>query len=119
MSEYKAGPEFNALIAEKVMGWKIGEGWQPWPGGCLERIWVDNRGRKQYSYCDWSPSTNITYAWRVLVKMKNYLPSLQWNGSGSYWFCTFDNGGQVGCTDPTAPMAVCLAALKVIEANEK
>ncbi len=62
----KPGREMDALVAEKVMGWKFGK--DPVGLSC----WVVSIDRT-VDRC-WSPSTDIAAAWEVVEKI-NQLPS--------------------------------------------
>lgn len=135
IDELLAGRELDALIAEKVMGWKripvppdanghfAGEAlmqtdpppnfrWNP-----LGKIPFDT----------WVPhfSTDIAAAWQVVEKLvaEGYCPALLYDDEG-HWGLFFDGVSQaeaqpesyVVFTTPawadTAPLAICLAALK-------
>lgn len=56
-----AGPELDALVAEKVMGFKVG----PISPSRLQEKCVDLEM--------WSPSTDIAAAWEVVEKLQNIL----------------------------------------------
>ena len=120
MSEHKPGPEFDALIAVKVMGWKgviVCE-----IGCCVYSSKTCFPGERR----SWSPSTDITAAWEVVEKMieQNYVVSL--TGLTDY-NCQFEEDFDVAdypspgpmfgeATAKTAPMAICLAALQAVDA---
>lgn len=112
-----SGRELDALIAEKVMGWIVAhssEGfyrWKPKP---------DNPN----SYSEWQEglphySTNIADAWHVVEKLKEYgnVVEVKCFRSGSVDVQV--RGGNIndirgaGNAD-TAPLAICLAALKAV-----
>ena len=98
----KAGRELDALIAEKVMGWRLqAEPYTCWnlPDGD-QRIYTPNF------------STDIAAAWRVVEKMRS--PDFRLNREGD-WVCCF--GGTVAfCGDgDTAALAICRAALATLE----
>lgn len=114
------GRELDALVAEKVMGWR------PWSGGyyygsadgqvmvCLH----ENDGMARY----WSPSTDIAAAWRVVERLHTGRTfGLDWLGfDGEEWRCCFgwsENDDHLGfhhAEAATAPLAICLAALKAV-----
>lgn len=106
--ELEAGPQMDALVAEKVMGWSIrGE------------LWKDKRGtiRRSKSTFEqyepsirWSPSTDIAAAWEVVEKM----PMGMWP-SVDGWVVEIPDGSGDEVEAPTAPLAICRAALKAIE----
>lgn len=97
-----AGPELDAIIAEKVMGWKRVPGTE-------SGAWMDpctNDGRMG----SWSPSTDIAAAWEVVEKLKlSLIPTNKgWIVSQHHLF-----EGPFG-EDETAPLAICRAALAAI-----
>ncbi|MCK9361710.1 hypothetical protein M0Q28_05840 [Patescibacteria group bacterium] len=127
----EAGREMDALVAEKVMGWKAWEEtrgeythvvWQrpgdrePWYGS---RDWQRHVGRyrplvkydpRRHIERGLSPfSTDISAAWKVVEKMGNF-KLLRTDITRDHWFCEF-NGGW-GAYAPSAPLAICRAALK-------
>ena len=116
----KAGRELDALIAEKVMGWKathkderhlwFNEG-KPSPPTrfCAEEDFGDNPFW-------WSPSRSIADAWLVVEKLgkrfdvsrcRAYQEIEAW-----FWEASFHNGPDAQAA--TVPLAICLAALKAI-----
>lgn len=127
----EAGRELDALIAEKVMGWERGENWLIPPVGTPMRDnnWAaewDEKGRPH-----WLPrySQDIEAAWQVVEKLRK-----DWE----YLFINAGNGWGVECRTEhvdispsndityqwtestgnihgdTAPLAICLAALKAV-----
>jgi hypothetical protein len=126
--------ELDALVAEKVMGW----GWVRTMGGDIhnEHIWLmppeearrylpDFRlmkppveWREQWRRDLPHYSTDIAKAWLVVEKMREQAWRLD---IGSYyqdhhgWSACFDNYSTYFRSDaPTAPRAICLAALKAV-----
>jgi hypothetical protein len=104
----KPGPELDDLVAEKVMGRPPQE-------------YADARGRP-----GWVPpfSTSIAAAWEVVEKVQQ----LGWMLNGvrcldrlehGDWVCIFERRGQPDAYkhSPTAPHAICLAALKAVGAE--
>ncbi len=109
----KAGRELDAKVAEEVMGWEIitlgnTDVW-------AERL-VDGWEPKRQN---WNPSTQIADAWLVVEKMKNDWCNLEFM-CGRYQ-AKFKTGARVieykyyEAQADTAPLAICLAALKAIE----
>lgn len=117
MTELKAGRELDALVAEKVLGWKRGKRF-----GNGNGEW-EIPGRENDSYkltCYRTPdySTDIAAAWEIVEKL-------------SMWVCPANNGhdwtaGRLSLEEPspeggtwaeTAPHAICLAALKAVESR--
>jgi len=89
MTDFKPGRELDALIAEKVMGWRKANKYE-------ERCyWHTKEGRKldwlykstgEYYECDclfWNPSEDISAAWEVVEKIKtNYCKDKELQGYG-------------------------------------
>ncbi len=133
----KAGPELDALVAEFVMGWRHCQDDltnEMWDTGIhlnhdpeMPTMKWPNCGPRR-----WSPSTSIADAWEVVEKLL-----------GDDWECTIDRhkpnyvtacrgayaffwhsaeqvegftrrGGKFGVEADTAPLAICLAALKAV-----
>lgn len=111
--------EIDALVAEKVMGWK--------PRDSEFVPWVDSEGTgvsclPEFSY-------DVAEAWRVVEEVAEYdrlgfsIEHLCEN-SGEKWIAHFPTTSVPDCEemDPdaneaeadTAPMAICLAALKAV-----
>lgn len=137
--EMKAGRELDALVAEKVMGCKIV--WPPSPleagldqaeyerrrrlnpdptCGCEEGshlFCADDGGARLMQY-----SSSIEAAWEVVGKM-TARPGFELDcqitpatgSNGLEWYCNFGDSrhGEYG---KTAPLAICLAALKAVGA---
>ena len=122
------GSELDALVAEKVMGWKRidrkvagwGDGPQVWATGDDSE---DGSPTRQW----FEPSTDIAAAWPVFEKLRMMLPAQEimlyycngWNvGSLCQAGGTIEIGDWCGEIEPvaTAPHAICLAA-KAVEEN--
>lgn len=114
----KPGRELDALVAEKVMGFEIGSLGGTFqirsPGDCGTHGCMKPHWKNMPNY-----STDIAAAWEVMEKLKNtgmfgnYL-KLQWYDDR--WICYFDHEDFLYDLDtypnaPTAPHAICLAAL--------
>lgn len=110
----KAGRELDALIAEKVMGWKRVPGDDDqdsaWDTG-------DPEGYFPYEH-NFRPSIDIAAAWQVVEKLP-YLFTLTTNNPyhpttpETEWFASFQAEYEAeGCSPPHA---ICLAALKAVE----
>ncbi len=122
------GPELDALIAEKVMGWMVckahAQGLNhgaliecsenrcgdllPEKGG--DRLWT--RSEEQ-----WNPSARIEAAWQVVEKLRalrfDILLDMTWGRSGILAFACADGiirDVKVGCGG--VPLAICRAAWK-------
>ncbi len=116
----QAGPELDALIAEKVMGWKpnakhpnlSGDGW--WE--------TENGGENGYLAVLPEFSTDIAAAWTVVEKMPRVLghiyPSFdEESGKFLHWCAVVENSepwssARYGAVGETAPLAICRAALR-------
>lgn len=123
----KAGRELDALVAEKVMGWRkidrIKAGWGKGP-----QVWDTGEDPEQEhsspTYQNFRPSESIKDAWVVVEQME----ANKWefcavgrssNGRGA-WFCEFGKQFQLSNSEviayaDTAPLAICLASLKAME----
>lgn len=113
----KAGRELNQLIAEKVMGWRRtpddgagGEGW-------------DTGNADYWPYClDFRPSEYIGHAWAVVDALRlNFDVVLECVPSHFNCHINKPNTAHLGLERnhvraKTAPLAICLAALKVLSA---
>lgn len=122
----KPGSELDALVAEKVMGWKPN-----YPGGWPHPP-KDVPNRKRFLNKDGETvipnySTDIAAVWEVVNKMRengfeSYLiggPSAEVkSGRMPSFGCRFFDGNQkmafVRSEADSAPHAICLAALKVV-----
>ncbi|PFQ42809.1 hypothetical protein COK05_24480 [Bacillus cereus] len=102
----------NQLLAEKVMGWHLRK---------LEHVdaWIDEQGNwilKQM----WKPTTNIQDAWLVLEKF-DFANVERVTGYGDFYKVNLSvpeldgTYSEVEVKSTTAPMAICMAALKSIE----
>ena len=104
IDKMEAGPEMDALVAERVMGWTA----ERKPG--LPHLWLP----PGHFISGWSPSTDISAAWQVVEKMLEkheafhleYIPDKQWYAM--FWFATYFTSAD------TAPLAICRAALKAV-----
>lgn len=99
--------EIDCAIAEKVMGWtkKVPAIGKPWWARSDDTFAAPAHGKKA-----WSPSTDIAAAWSVVEKMRMQIePTRKGWRAGVY-------GGlsDKRATADTAPLAICLAALKAI-----
>lgn len=118
-----AGREMDALIAEKVMGWKLvqnqGEG-----GGLY---WVGHGGVFGDMHKNQTPefSEDILDAWRVIEKMheNKYQYTLRGHFMGvEQHIATFDHQDWADANPlysahgATAPLAICRAALLAVNA---
>ena len=110
----KAGRELDALVAEKVMEWEwrgLSHGWYHGEG----RLFLDEDELPHYS-------TQIADAWLVVEKLVGdgfYVDIGVQEDRAQVQLETLTDRSwtiRVGSTEaPTAPLAICLAALKVVE----
>jgi len=110
----KPGRELDALVAEKVMGWKTN-----W----LKTDWWEeinpNTHRHKGLVKDFKPSTDIAAAWEVVEKMferGGCEIGCYGSKSGGKWFevIVITMNGEVKVTAHTAHEAICKAALLAV-----
>lgn len=112
--------EIDKLIAEKVMGWRVfktTEEWQKAGSPTGQKITVlDQTPKFEIPHY----STDIAAAWQVVEKMHSDGNHVQvWrNKNNNFWRASmrFEHGkwGKYFTQANTAPLAICLAALKAI-----
>ena len=101
----KAGEELDKLVIKELMHhiWddserprcKICGVWKDWP---------------KPTGCEYKPySTDISAAWQVVEKLRDYYPEIEFNQFSKKWEVTF-LVGETALAD-TAPEAICRAAL--------
>ena len=116
--------KIDALVAEKVMGWRLDE------RGYGATFWVDENGKVKraaepcsidFCSCEvFSPSTEISDAWKVvekLYKTKGLRMFIGLQFPPLVMARVMDDVGDWighGVDEETAPLAICLAALKAI-----
>lgn len=110
------GRELDAMIAEKVMGWTNDDyGWLDDNG--LIRGWAIAEGEPPLP----NFSTQIAAAWLVIEKMKHFTLRRK----GESWTVEYRDCGNpmdhfvvddccASVTADTAPLAICLAAIKAV-----
>lgn len=129
-SDLEPGPELDALVAEKVLGWS----YQTFPGPMEHvRHWYSTspcpNDPAHESFMGRCPpySTSIAHAWEVVPRILGNHPD--WllgrdDRDGKEFWCFYEELGDVydtyvGAVSPEgqdAPHAICLAALKAVEA---
>jgi hypothetical protein len=120
-----AGREMDALVAEKVMGWtrvvgqnELGEEYteiRDAQGETMGWAW----GEPELAEVDAVPrySTDIAEAWRALEKLGGTF-DLAYLADVSLWQACFSDTDPIGeAMADTAPLAICLAALKAVGAE--
>ncbi len=112
--ELKAGKELDQRIALEVMGWK----WRERPRGVQRAEWdmhewpILTPAGCGYSSCSVPDfSSDIAAAWTVFEKLEE--PSIY--RRGKLWRCHAVRAGNTWEDAPTAPLAICLAALAAME----
>lgn len=136
MTDLPAGPELDHLIAEKVMGWT--RDYSAFSGQMqkINRLfnlpdffwWKTGPDDLQFrTVSNWSPSTNIAHAWEVVKKMGSlclYAPGEKPDDREEVtigWRAVFKidpSGEESGWSweeAETAPLAICRAALALVE----
>ena len=116
-----SAPEIGALIAERVMGWRKVTQMDDcacWDAGESVRRYTgptDNDGQ-------FDPLTNIAHAWEVVEKMSYWNITVQHDARQGHWWCRIEGERvcaadvDVTVTAKTAPLAICLAALRASSA---
>jgi len=123
LTDLKSGPELDALVAERVMGWGLWDG-PGYPEGRSGLYLIGAEGQVYKTSPpdgSWSPSTNIAPAWEVVERLEN---------TGFYWkFVRHSDGLYLTFSQPPVlleiadaqisqwdklPHAICLAALKAV-----
>lgn len=122
-SAMEAGREFDALVAELVMERKVVETSDgPQINKCVvcgeakesdeqKGHWFEGLRLLHYS-------TGIAAAWEVVSKLKDRSPTVFWGIDNSLWWCRFEHPIEVSACADTAPLAICLAALKAVGITE-
>lgn len=117
----KAGRELDALIAEKVMGWKV-------VPGQYKHIVPPNAQLERSTFCEYvtsslsvpamklpTYSTDIRAAWEIVEKLCPQEDEFQLKRfNKKEWDCNFSYFMETSCQADTAPHAICLAALKAV-----
>jgi hypothetical protein len=108
--------EMVVFLAEKAMGWKTSEFWWAIPEG----MYVAVGGRRPGKI--WNPLISIADAWMVVERMreKRFSPTFQWPSNRALFSASFLGlNGEYACEwDAEAPRAICLAAVKALEARQ-
>ena len=114
-----AGPELDRLVAEQVMGWT------PALAANGKDIGLFNTGRPNVGNDDhqrwlfsFTPSTNIAHAWEVVERVflaRCEAFRLQWGEFFGAWRAGYGNSDVPLGIAPTAPLAICRAALKAAQ----
>ena len=123
MSELKAGRELDALVAEKVMG----RVWAVAPMTAPIKVLIE----PQFKTGDWQElkggeiasfgnlplySTDIAAAWEVVEKLRGDRITVGVTAYDRDVECEIHIGGLHTVRAETAPLAICRAALKAVDA---
>ena len=105
--------DIDKQIAEKVMWWDFSL-----PG------YRDKEDVLIQTENSFKPSTNIADAWLVVEKILELGYSFELDNTLNNWYCEIIYGHNEDmpihkATASTAPMAICLAALKALEVNNE
>lgn len=116
MAQLSAGEGLDILAAHRVMGGFSGVGdIQVYTVHGVQYISEHEKirvGIPRYS-------TEVAAAWEVVEKFaegatrRDVYPTIWWDKVGDYWSCEL--GGKYLGTGNTAPLAICLAALKAMD----
>ncbi len=119
IDKLEASPELDALVAEKVMGWKLGK---LFPSS-ESQYWIDSGGEptlyrtlncKDREITIFQPSLDIACAWEVVEKLEMIVGP---GGEGWQAMEQYDlDAPGFHATAPSAPLAICRAALKAVGA---
>ena len=114
----KAGRELDALVAEKVMGWKSVDRADEKDGGDFYGVTIRDGLTAVYRVPLYS--VDIAAAWEVVEKCSG--PSFWIERHPNAWQVCFyelgDSHAKTGLAS-SAPWAICLAALKAVGYKEK
>ncbi len=114
----KSGKELDALIAQKVLGWKSLK--RRWSNGAHSGVldyWVDENGTEMGSVLP-KFSSDIEAAWEIVEVLECVQFTLNWrqNWEWEAHFAILDPKTQdpdiYEGTGESAPLAICLCALK-------
>lgn len=115
----KAGRELDEQVALKVMGYH-----KSTSGGFDSNdheAWFRQNGAKVSDFAPPPFSTEIPAAWRVVEKMYLFHASFL-SGSNDFGWKIIEDGHELRHTiaeAATAPLVICLAALKIVEERQK
>jgi hypothetical protein len=128
----KAGPEMDALVAEKMLGWRwmiaAADGIDSEPHSAwlmrpesVNAYWIPARPVDDYARPDADPfSTEIAAAWQVVEHLHHQ--GVDWTidqcmtGEATGWTVQTWRGSSIASDAwaDTAPLAICLAGLKAV-----
>ena len=112
----EAGKGFDAIIARQVMGWTKATLHDDVTGP--EAYWCMG-GKAMAPVDSFTPSTDIASAWEVVEKLRAQGHHTILSPHDEGWALTilnaFTSGEDLVATAHTAPLAICLAALKAVQ----
>lgn len=102
------GSEMDAIVAEKVMGWRIING--PWSG---HEYWEDENLHIPCEVAKFKPSTEISAAWQIFDKFDDIVVRKYETITGEFrYVCSIVNENIYSAdAEDTAELAICRAAL--------
>jgi hypothetical protein len=114
IDDMKPGPELDALVAEKVMGWKVGASW----GGVY---WVDTDGCSRYERTLFKPSQEWECMRLVVEEMqqRDYAFGILWSNKTK--LARFHGGPLHLVSESTGSSithATVLAAIKALQGED-
>ena len=88
------------------MGWH----WQLVSRSKEDGMWLDNENRFHHNK-NWTPSTDIAYAWEVVEKIRPFHTFIEVTAYNPKTYCCMLSGKQIIVEATSAPLAICRAAL--------
>jgi hypothetical protein len=105
----EAGREMDTLVLTKVMGWH-----PQWTNECRLDYWIDTEGTSRP--LGTSPSTDISDAFEVIKKYKTVWVTKVCGMKGIVWSVRIEDDFVCDFVyAPSAPLAICRAALLAVE----
>lgn len=110
----QAGRDLDALVAEKVMGWRWSGRYLVPPADVETSFWDGSCNRDGVPRFLPRYSTDISAAWGVVEKLRDEVAFLDILPAADHYIVKIQSAhGTDYVTAETAPLAICLAALKV------
>lgn len=118
----EAGREFDLLVGEDVMRWRLEDG--DWIGSDGEYTgWKDPDDESRHA---WKPSSEMGPAWELVNKIQrtfsaNFELTCPDHSRPEPWSVVFRSrtyGPEVTAKGATAPLAICRAALSAVKESE-